>query len=31
MGNNEDVRLGRNLSGPFNSAEELIADILNED
>lgn len=27
----EDARLGRNLSGPFNSAEEMIADILKED
>ena len=26
----EDVRLGRDLSGPFNSAEEMIADILKE-
>ena len=27
----EDARLGRNLSGPFNSAEERISDILKED
>lgn len=27
----EDARLGRNLSGPFNSAEELIADALKEE
>lgn len=27
----EDARLGRNLSGPFNSAEKMIADILKED
>jgi len=31
LGAMEDARLGRNLSGPFNSAEERISDILKED